>query len=32
MGFREEHLNAFTNVPEEIWDAHRRVTKSLDEV
>ncbi|KAB7743895.1 phosphoenolpyruvate carboxykinase (GTP) [Nostocoides sp. F2B08] len=32
MGFREEHLNQFHDLPEEIWDAHRRVAKALDEV
>ena len=30
MGFREEHLNQFENVPEEIWEAHRRVRAALD--
>ncbi|WGL52406.1 phosphoenolpyruvate carboxykinase (GTP) [Nocardioides sp. BP30] len=30
MKFREEHLNQF-NLPEAIWEAHRRVAKSLDE-
>jgi len=30
MKFREEHLNQF-NLPEEIWEAHRRVAKSLEE-
>jgi phosphoenolpyruvate carboxykinase (GTP) len=30
MKFREEHLNQF-NLPEEIWEAHRRVAKGLDE-
>ncbi|MGA8986824.1 phosphoenolpyruvate carboxykinase (GTP) [Aeromicrobium sp.] len=30
MGFREEHLQQFTNLPEEIWVAHRRVAASLD--
>jgi phosphoenolpyruvate carboxykinase (GTP) len=30
MGFREEHLSQF-NLPEEIWEAHRRVAKALDE-
>jgi phosphoenolpyruvate carboxykinase (GTP) len=31
MGFREEHLNQFHDLPEEIWEAHRRVAKALDE-
>lgn len=31
MGFREEHLKQFTNLPEEIWEAHRRVAGALDE-
>ena len=31
MGFREEHLKAFDRLPEEIWEAHRRVTKALDD-
>jgi phosphoenolpyruvate carboxykinase (GTP) len=30
MKFREEHLQQF-NLPEEIWEAHRRVAKALDE-
>ncbi|MGZ4451633.1 MAG: phosphoenolpyruvate carboxykinase domain-containing protein, partial [Nocardioides sp.] len=30
MGFREEHLKQF-RLPEEIWEAHRRVAKALDE-
>ena len=30
MSFREEHLNQFENVPEEIWEAHRRVRAALD--
>ncbi len=30
MGFREEHLRAFHNLPEEIWEAHRRVAAALD--
>jgi phosphoenolpyruvate carboxykinase (GTP) len=30
MKFREEHLNQF-NLPEEIWEAHRRVAKALEE-
>jgi phosphoenolpyruvate carboxykinase (GTP) len=31
MGFREEHLKQFDNMPEEIWVAHRRVAAALDE-
>lgn len=31
MGFREEHLKQFDRLPEEIWEAHRRVAKALDE-
>ncbi|MEJ7794426.1 MAG: phosphoenolpyruvate carboxykinase (GTP) [Nocardioides sp.] len=31
MGFREDHLRAFDNLPEEIWEAHRRVAAALDE-
>jgi phosphoenolpyruvate carboxykinase (GTP) len=30
MGFREEHLKLFDNMPEEIWEAHRRVAAALD--
>ncbi len=30
MGFREEHLKQFDNLPEEIWEAHRRVSAALD--
>ena len=30
MGFREEHLKAFDRLPEEIWEAHRRVAADLD--
>jgi len=30
MKFREEHLSQF-NLPEEIWEAHRRVAKALEE-
>ena len=30
MGFREEHLEQFANLPEEIWEAHRRVTAALE--
>jgi phosphoenolpyruvate carboxykinase (GTP) len=29
MGFREAHLKAFKNLPEEIWEAHRRVAAAL---
>ncbi|MBC2932368.1 phosphoenolpyruvate carboxykinase (GTP) [Nocardioides sp. zg-1228] len=31
MGFREEHLAQFERMPEEIWEAHRRVAADLDE-
>ena len=31
MGFRQEHLEQFADLPEEIWVAHRRVAKALDE-
>ncbi|RLV55539.1 phosphoenolpyruvate carboxykinase (GTP) [Aeromicrobium phragmitis] len=31
MGFREEHLQQFEGLPEEIWEAHRRVAKALDD-
>ncbi len=30
MGFREEHLAQFDRMPEEIWEAHRRVSADLD--
>ena len=30
MGYREEHLKQFDNLPEEIWEAHRRVAAALD--
>lgn len=30
MGFREEHLKQFDRLPEEIWEAHRRVASALD--
>ena len=30
MGFREDHLRQFTDLPEEIWEAHRRVAAALD--
>lgn len=29
MGFREEHLRQFDGLPDEIWEAHRRVTEAL---
>ena len=29
MGFREEHLSQFDRMPEEIWEAHRRVAADL---
>ncbi|MBO0805584.1 MAG: phosphoenolpyruvate carboxykinase (GTP) [Nocardiopsaceae bacterium] len=29
MGFREQHLKQFENLPEEIWAAHRRVAEGL---
>jgi phosphoenolpyruvate carboxykinase (GTP) len=31
IGFRQEHLEQFANLPEEIWVAHRRVAKALGE-
>jgi phosphoenolpyruvate carboxykinase (GTP) len=31
MGYREEHLAAFERLPEEIWEAHRRVAAALDD-
>lgn len=31
MGFREEHLKQFDRLPEEIWEAHRRVKKALED-
>ncbi|SPT53898.1 Phosphoenolpyruvate carboxykinase [GTP] [Actinomyces bovis] len=31
MVLREEHLAQFTDLPEEIWEAHRRVTQALEE-
>ena len=31
MGFREEHLKQFDRLPEEIWEAHRRVAAALDD-
>jgi len=30
MGFREGHLREFQGLPEEIWEAHRRVAAALD--
>jgi phosphoenolpyruvate carboxykinase (GTP) len=30
MGFREEHLSQFDRMPDEIWEAHRRVAADLD--
>jgi len=30
MGFREEHLKQFDRMPEEIWEAHRRVAADLE--
>jgi phosphoenolpyruvate carboxykinase (GTP) len=30
MGHREEHLKQFRDMPEEIWEAHRRVAAALD--
>lgn len=31
IGFREEHLAQFEGLPEEIWEAHRRVAAALQE-
>jgi phosphoenolpyruvate carboxykinase (GTP) len=31
MGFRQTHLEQFPRLPEEIWEAHRRVARALDE-
>ncbi len=31
MGFREDHLRQFDGLPEEIWEAHRRVAAALEE-
>ena len=31
MRHREEHLTQFEGLPEEIWEAHRRVAKALDD-
>ncbi len=30
MGHREEHLRQFADLPEEIWEAHRRVAAALE--
>ena len=30
MGFREDHLKQFPDLPEEIWEAHRRVAEGLE--
>lgn len=30
MGYREEHLKQFEGLPEEIWEAHRRVAAALE--
>ena len=30
MGHRQEHLEQFTDLPEEIWAAHRRVAAALE--
>ncbi|QBX55208.1 phosphoenolpyruvate carboxykinase (GTP) [Nocardioides seonyuensis] len=31
IGYREEHLKQFDGLPEEIWEAHRRVAKALED-
>ena len=31
MANREEHLRQFDNLPEEIWEAHRRVAAALED-
>jgi len=31
MGFREQHLAQFPGLPEEIWEAHRRVAAALND-
>ncbi|RBY83352.1 phosphoenolpyruvate carboxykinase (GTP) [Blastococcus sp. TF02A-26] len=31
MAHREQHLSLFRDLPQEIWDAHRRVAAALDE-
>ena len=30
MAHREEHLEQFHDLPEEIWEAHRRVAAALE--
>jgi phosphoenolpyruvate carboxykinase (GTP) len=30
MAYREEHLSAFADLPEEIWEAHRRVAAAVN--
>jgi phosphoenolpyruvate carboxykinase (GTP) len=30
MKFREQHLAQFANLPQEIWDAHRRIAAALE--
>lgn len=30
MGFRKDHLEQFDGLPDEIWQAHRRVSEALD--
>ncbi|MCB5992377.1 phosphoenolpyruvate carboxykinase (GTP) [Janibacter melonis] len=32
MGYREEHLQQFHDLPEQIWQAHRRVAKDLEDL
>jgi phosphoenolpyruvate carboxykinase (GTP) len=31
MGFRQAHLEQFPHLPEAIWEAHRRVTRALED-
>jgi phosphoenolpyruvate carboxykinase (GTP) len=31
MKFREQHLAQFANLPQEIWDVHRRIAAALDQ-
>lgn len=31
IGYRQEHLEQFDNLPEAIWEAHNRVAKALDD-
>ena len=31
MKYREQHLEQFTGLPEEIWQAHRRVAVALND-